>query len=131
MTPLGLYESSSCPDPPVFSDALWLVTNPAGALTRPVRFCGGDNHIFMRPVEWCQLKSPTHCRGGYHPPARAALFGTAPVEWYQPQAAAKTFPWGKVPRLAGAIEGGGMQEKTGKRGAKWYIVRIRRRICVK
>ena len=42
-------------------------------------------------------------------PVCEALFGTAPVEWYQPQAAAKTFPWGKVPRLAGAKEGGGMQ----------------------
>ena len=54
-----------------------------------------------------------------------------PVEWYQLQATAKTFPWGKVPRLAGAKEGGGMQKKTGKRGAKWYITRIRRRMRVK
>ena len=67
-----------------------------------------------RPVEWYRLKSPAPCRGGYHPPARAALFGTAPVEWYQPQAAAKTFPWGKVPRLAGAKEGGGMQDIPGE-----------------
>ena len=70
-----------------------------------------------RPVEWCRLKSPAPCRGGYPPPARAALFSTVPVEWYQPQAAAKTFPWGKVPRLAGAEEGGGTQKETGKRRA--------------
>ena len=31
------------------------------------------------------------------------------VEWYHPKVTAKTFPWGKVPRLAGAKEGGGMQ----------------------
>ena len=64
-------------------------------------------------------------------PARAALFGMAPVEWQQLKATAKTFPWGKVPRLAGAEEGGGTQHETGKRGAKWYIVRIRRRMCIK
>ena len=85
----------------------------------------------MRSVEWYRPKRPTHRRGGYQPPARAALFGMAPVEWQQLKATAKTFPWGKVPRLAGAEEGGGTQKETGKRRAKWYIVRIRRRMCVK
>ena len=32
-----------------------------------------------------------------------------PVGWCQQKVTAKTFPWGKVPRLAGAKEGGGMQ----------------------
>ena len=53
------------------------------------------------------------------------------VEWYQPQTTGKTFPWRKVLRLAGAEEGGGMLKEAEKRWARWYIVRICRRVCVK
>ena len=40
-------------------------------------------------------KIPTHRRGGYHPPARAALFGISPVEWYQPQNYRQDLPLGE------------------------------------
>ncbi len=113
MPPCRVYESSPCPGPPGNA------------------FASKNNNILTHPVEWCQLKFPTHCRGGYHPPAREALSVQSRLNGISLKATAKTFPWGKVPRLAGAEEGGGMQDETEKRGAKWYIVRIRHRMCVK
>ena len=54
----------------------------------------------MAPRRMVPVKIPTHRRGGYHPPAREALFGISLVEW----CISKHFT---IQRAAQLREGGG------------------------